>query len=57
MSKKDKIEQARHQAKLHARQALQEQTLHAPKEFDFDQKVAYQAELYRWADKVVGYGD
>ncbi|MDC5757027.1 hypothetical protein OPW41_07710 [Vibrio europaeus] len=52
---RDEIEKAKHLARLHARQALQEQTLHTPKEFDVFEKSAYESELYKWADKVVGY--
>ncbi|ELJ8641949.1 hypothetical protein RUK84_002918 [Vibrio cholerae] len=42
-------------ARNHAREALQEQSMHEPKEFTEDQKLAYRMELYKWADKVVGY--
>lgn len=54
MSEQDEMENARLLARRHARMLLQEQALNTPKHFDIFEKAAYELELYKWADKVVG---
>lgn len=48
-------EKAESLARRHAKEALQEQSLHEPAELSKDEQLIYRCKLYQFADEIMGY--